>query len=208
MFDRLYIKVYHTASYQRDASNSSKYKEFFIKNLLALLLFFTPFSSFAGYEFEYKYMRINQDLYDDFYFEMDAINVGFAYVTGGNYGLRLEGAMSNNVDNKYDIENEDHKNKIEKLFSVILFKRWEIQQYSFELGVGQTDYDTDWTVNGKDVEGLGGVDSDFSFHFTTYYAINEDLEFLVGYTDIYRKDKNNYGKESTYSFNIGLKHNL
>ena len=85
------------------------------------------------------------------------------------------------------------------------FYRYNLNdKFSFDFGVGKTDYKSTWRVNGIKPKWSDGTDSDWSYHTRFNWLIEDSLSLTFGYSDLYRKHKEGYGREETRYFKAGF----
>ncbi len=170
-----------------------------------LLLCAVSFGSLANYEANISYLRINQNLFGTIEFPMDAAELSLSFVKSNKYGARISIGRSTETINALYVEGLEYSNKINAIYGAEVFYRYSVnEKLSFDLGVGKTDYKSTWWVNGAKPAWSDGVDSDWSYHLRLNYEIKNNLYLTIGYSDIYRKDKEGYGREETNYFKTGL----
>ena len=169
------------------------------------LLLILSFNCFAQEEFNISYLRINQNLFDTINFQMDAVEVSYSYITDYGVGARIGLGRSTETANSLYVEGLRYSNKINAIYTGELFYRYELgNKFSFDLGVGKTDYKSTWHVNGVKPAWSDGTDSDWSYHSRVNWKIEDNISLTFGYSDIYRKDKPGKGREETRYFKAGF----
>ena len=170
-----------------------------------LILLILSFNCFAQEEFNVSYLRINQNLFDTIEFQMDAVEVSYLYIAESGIGARIGLGRSTETANSLYVEGLRYSNKINAIYTGEVFYRYELDnKFSFDLGVGKTDYKSTWHVNGVKPEWSSGTDSDWSYHSRLNWKIEDNINLTFGYSDIYRKDKPGKGREETRYFKAGF----
>lgn len=177
-----------------------------MKNILFIALLTLSGNTLAGnYEAGINYARIHQNLFDTISFQMDAVIADVAYVHDSGVGFRISSGKSSETVNGLFVQGQHYTNKIDSLWSGTLFYRYQINKWSLEAGVGKTDYKTTWTVNGEiPVWGDNNSDSDWSYYAGFNYEIEDNVTLRVIYADLYRKDKEDHGRETTKGLYVGF----
>lgn len=171
-----------------------------------LILLLVSFSCLAEKEVGISYMRVNQDLFGTISFPMDAAQLSYSYILDNGVGVKLIAGKSTETANSLYVEGFQYQNKIDSLFSGIVFYRHRISdKHSLDFGFGKTDYKSTWKVNGDVPEwGDNSADSDWSYHLNYHYKTGDNTHLNFGYSDIYRKHKEGYGREETRVFEVGF----
>jgi len=173
-----------------------------MKYLILLLL---SFNCLAQQEINVSYLRINENLFDTIAFKMDAVQASYSYIHETGLGIRLDVARGVETANSLYVEGLLYQDKINALFGGSVIYRYDINdKYSFDVGVGKVDYHSTWKVNGVEPEWSKGTDSDWAYHANVHYHLEGDAYLTFGYSDIYRKHKENYGRETTRYFKVGF----
>lgn len=149
-------------------------------------------------------LRINQNLFGNIKFQMNAISLG-STVWYKDFGLKVLMAKSSETENSINLDKK-YTNKIDNLYSVMALYKYQINDnFSFISGVGYTTYQTSWEVNGVKPEGWAtDTDSDISYHGAIRYTLDDNYSFDIGYSDFYKKNKVGFGKETTRGINASF----
>lgn len=144
-------------------------------------------------------LRINQNLFGNIKFPMNAISLK-STAWYKDFGFKILVAKSNGTKNSIELDKK-YTNKIDYLISSVFLYKYKINnEWSIIPGVGYTDYKTTWKVDGKKVFWSNDKDSDISYHLSFRYEININSSIELGYTDYYRKNKTDFGKETTRGY--------
>ena len=163
------------------------------------------FKCFSQQEFNASYLRINQNLFNTIEFPMDAVELSYSYISDNGLGLRLGLGRSTETANSLYVEGLRYSNKINAIYTSEVFYRYDISNdFSFDFGVGKTDYKSTWHVNGEKPAWSDGTDSDWSYHSRINWKVKDNISLTLGYSDIYRKDKPEKGREETRYFKAGF----
>ena len=183
-----------------------------MKRLGGILLLAVGLSTAATaveYDASVSYARIDQNLFGTIEFPMDALVVSGTAWDDSGFGFRVTVGRSTETANNLYVDGYHYTNKINAMYGAMVVYRQSIGNFSGEVGFGKTDYKATWTVNGKVPDwGDNSADSDWSYYAGVTYPINNDVDLSFGYTDIYRKDKEGYGREETRSFSAGFVYNF
>lgn len=152
-----------------------------------------------------SYMRVNQNLFGTIEFPQDALQLRCSYLSDYKVGIRLGLARSAESPDKLFVEGEFYTNKITSYKHVSIFYNYKINdRWSVEPFVGYVDYDTEWTVNGERPHWFEDSDSDITKGLLVNYRYRDNWRIFFGYSDLYNKNKEGYGPETTASYEFGF----
>lgn len=175
---------------------------------LCASLLATSVVSAVSYEAGVSYQRINQNLFSTIEFPMDAATVQATAWSDIGFGIRAMIGRSTETANHLYVKGLHYSNKINAIYSAMIMYRHSFGEFTAEFGLGKTDYKSTWKVNGIKPDWSDGTDSDWSYHASIKYPINDDVDLSFGYSDLYRKNKSGYGREETRSFSAGFAYNF
>ena len=171
------------------------------------LLLLICFNVYAGNEISAQYLRINQSLFNTIKFESDAAGLEYSYIHDTGLGARIGLARGTETKNTYEL-GVKYTNKIEYMYNISAMYRFNINDdISCDLSVGKNDYKTSWTVDGVEPDWSGNSDSDWVYSANINYKI-DDYSLTIGYRDLYRKEKEGFGREETKAFYLGVNYAL
>jgi hypothetical protein len=168
-----------------------------------IFLLLISFNVLADIEIGAQHLRINQNLFNEISFPMDALQIDATYWYK-SFGIRALGARSTETANNLYVENKFYTNKINAMYGGLLLFRFPVDKFKFEFGAGKTDYKSTWRVNGVEPAWSKGTDSDWSYYAGVTYPINKFVGMRFSYSDIYRKNKPERGREETRAFGFGF----
>lgn len=177
--------------------------------VVCLLLGLVSLQSSAGsHSIGLEYLQVKQELFGTIKFDMPAAQLSYTYVYKDKVGVRASLGRSKKVDNSLFVDKLLYNNQIKSLYGVEVFYRVSYQNWRLDLGVGKTDYKTVWEVNGVEPHWSGDTDSDTTYNATLSYKVDDNISLSVGYSDLYRKHKEGYGKEETKYLKVGFSYSF
>lgn len=148
-------------------------------------------------------LRIDQNLFGTIEFPMNAVAISTTSWRR-NYGLRLLVATSSTTENSLAAD-KLYTNKLDYLYSATLLYKYQLTpSISLLPGVGYTSYRTTWLVDGVAPWWTNDTDSAISYQLSARYEISSALALELGYVDYYRKNKPDFGRETTRGFSVSF----
>lgn len=168
--------------------------------VISLMCLTAMLSSFGAKAVEHEttisYGKINQDLYGTVEFDMPAIMLSYT-AWGESLGLRLRAGKTWQAKNELHTRGFKFENQIDQLTTIAVMYRYNYQGFQLAGGLGYTDYKTTWEVNDSRPSWANDTDSGVSYHVELSYDVSDSFRVGIEYADLYSKNKEHYGKEST-----------
>ena len=151
-----------------------------------LCMMLVGFKSYADVEVNKSILDVVQyvNKNDEVKFDMKLYELSLGYVFDNNFGIRYSYGRSveESVDGRYS-------NFITRMHTGQVFYRLNLSPVKVDFGVGKTETDSEWLVDGVSPSWSKSKDSDWSYHVNLHYQYGDSSSVTVGYSDFYRKDK-------------------